>query len=108
MNAIHDIHIIEKTMSFTKVSDTDDMWETGDWHLFPAEITKIDGGNVYLHLNQKAGCHFGGQILEVKKASWGTDRVVIRFRRDQSLAGTTCSEKWGQDNAIAPQISKAA
>lgn len=108
MNVVHDIHIIEKTMSFKMVPGTDDEWITGDWYLRPGDIDKIDGGNVLLHLTQKAGCHFGGTILSVKAANWGKNRVEIRFRRDPSLAGQIAESNWAQDNAIIPRKQKAA
>ena len=108
MNLIHDIHIIEKTMSLKMVAGSDDEWVTGDWHLFPAEIKKIEGGNVFLHLTQKDGCHFGGTIVSVEHVDWGKNRVEIRFRRDPSLAGRVANSNWGQDNAIIPRKQKAA
>ena len=46
---MHDIHLIEKTMSFRQADDGSGDWITGDWRLFPSEIEKITGGNVLLH-----------------------------------------------------------
>jgi hypothetical protein len=94
------------------VPNSTDEWETGNWHLFPAEIKKIykgegeDNGNVCLHLNKKAGCHFGGQILDVRAAGWGKNRVIIKFRLDPCLA-ETFGENWGQEIAFVPRIQKA-
>lgn len=106
MIGIHDIHFVERTMSFKMVPGTDDEWTTGDWWLRAPEVEKIKGGNVYLHLSQKAGCHLGGEIIDCKPV--GPDRVEIHFRSKAALAGQVAIGSWKQERLIARRESKAA
>ena len=94
------IHIIERTMSFRQIGD--DLWSTGDWLLRPGECKRIEGGNVLLHLSQKAGCHLGGKIVELRPVSWDVKRVEIVFTPNSDLAGKTHAGNWGQYKIVTP------
>lgn len=100
------IHIIEKTMSFRQIGG--DLWVTGDWEIKPGERKRIEGGNVLLHLSQKAGCHIGGQIVRLQPVSWCEKRVKIVFTPNPDLAGKTHSGNWGQYKIVTPHDDRNA
>ena len=100
MHMQENIHIIEKTMSFRQIED--DLWVTGDWELGSGERKRIEGGNVLLHLNQKAGCHLGGKIVELRPVNWSEKRVEIVFTLNRDLTGKTHNGNWGQYKIVTP------
>ena len=105
---MHDIHLIEKTMSFRQADDGSGDWITGDWRLFPSEIEKITGGNVLLHQTQKSGCRLGGKILEINHIDLEKHKVEIRFCLDRELVQKVANGNWQPEKLIVERMPKAA
>ena len=104
-----DLHYIcKRGEQFKLVGDK--LFETGDWILGKHLVSKVVGGRIYLHRNQKSEAWHGGTIREVipvpdpRRAkfiyvadipytvlcpiNWGRQRAIIHWNDDRSALET--------------------
>jgi len=97
------IHLIERSAKYNRVSDTNDQWTTGTWVMSGDTAESLKGGNVYLHTKQNSPSYLGGEILDCFKD--GEGRYTIKFRFNPDAVNVTteyCKNRWSVEMLLEP------
>ena len=97
------IHLIENIGRFTRISEEEELWESGFWPVTTAVAEELVGGHIYLHSARAKPSKFGGVIQSFRVESEGEfeGKVVFTFLADMEHKNVfTGKEGWGMGKKI--------
>ncbi len=97
------IHLIEKHDRLKRISDEEQLWESGYWTVPIATAEELLGGDIYLHSMKAKPSKFGGVIksYRVEESPEFEGKIVFTFLADiEHKDVPTINEGWGMDKKI--------
>ena len=100
MKGIHFICAKEEQSSsnrgLRRIDAENNIWISGYWYLKPENLKELVGAYIFPHRAQAKKSFFGGKVLEIipveREELKRSDRVDIKFTRDESAIGVSWSE----------------
>lgn len=97
------IHLIEKHDRLNRVSDEEELWESGYWTVPIETAEELLGGDIYLHSMKAKPSKFGGVIksYRLEDSPEFEGKIVFTFLADIEHKNVlTSKESWGMDKKI--------
>jgi hypothetical protein len=97
------IHLIEKHDRLNRISDDEQLWESGYWTVPTQTAEELLGGDIYLHSMKAKPSKFGGVIQSYRVAEDAEfkGKIVFTFLADLEHKNvSTSNEGWGMEKKI--------
>jgi hypothetical protein len=97
------IHLIENYNRFNRISEEEQLWESGYWTVAIETAEDLVGGHIYLHSKKAKPSKFGGviQSYRVDETEEFKGKVIFTFLADiEHKDVLTPNEGWGMEKKI--------
>ena len=97
------IHLIENYGRLNRISEEEQLWESGYWTVAVETAEELVGGSIYLHSKQAKPSKFGGiiQSYRVDQSPEFKGKIVFTFLADMEHKNVvTSKEGWGMEKKI--------
>ena len=97
------IHLIENYDRLNRISNEEQLWESGYWTVAIETAEELLGGHIYLHSKKAMPSKFGGVIrsYRVEEDPEFEGKIVFTFLADiEHKNVSTSKEGWGMEKKI--------